>query len=95
MNLKTETSVSLIATDRVSLFNWKGFTRVQFNETSDSTLEVANVDSEELLLAVSYFVRDLAKDAERSDRQTRLLHDIMHSLQESLKVKKETENATA
>jgi len=89
MQTKTETSVELIATDRVSLFNWNGTTRVQFNETSNDVLEVTNVDTEELLLAVSYFVRNLAKDSDNTERTIRILNDIAKDLKESLKTKEE------
>ena len=95
MQVKTETSVSLIATDRVSLFNWNGVTRVQFNETSDNVLEVSNVDTDELLLAVSYFVRSLAKESGKTERQTRILNDISNELQQSLKTEKEKSNEAA
>jgi hypothetical protein len=89
MQTKTETSVELIATDRVSLFNWNGTTRVQFNETSNDVLEVTNVDTEELLLAISYFVRNLAKDSDNTERTVRILNDIAKDLKESLNTKEE------
>ena len=89
MQTKTETSVELIATDRVSLFNWNGTTRVQFNETNNDVLEVTNVDTEELLLAVSYFVRNLATDSGNTERTIRILNDIARDLTTSLKAKEE------
>jgi len=89
MQTKTQTNVELIATDRVSLFNWNGTTRVQFNETSDDVLEVTNVDTEELLLAVSYFVRNLATDSGNTERTIRILNDIARDLTTSLKAKEE------
>ena len=89
MQTKTQTNVELIATDRVSLFNWNGTTRVQYNETSDDVLEVTNVDTEELLLAVSYFVRNLATDSGNTERTIRILNDIARDLTTSLKAKEE------
>ena len=89
MQTKTQTNVELIATDRVSLFNWNGTTRVQFNETNNDVLEVTNVDTEELLLAVSYFVRNLATDSGNTERTIRILNDIAKDLTTSLKAKEE------
>jgi hypothetical protein len=89
MQTKTQTNVELIATDRVSLFNWNGTTRVQFNETNNDVLEVTNVDTEELLLAVSYFVRNLATDSGNTERTIRILNDIARDLTTSLKAKEE------
>lgn len=89
MQTKTQTNVELIATDRVSLFNWNGTTRVQFNETNNDVLEVTNVDTEELLLAVSYFVRNLATDSGNTERTVRILNDIARDLTTSLKAKEE------
>ena len=89
MQTKTQTNVELIATDRVSLFHWNGTTRVQFNETNNDVLEVTNVDTEELLLAVSYFVRNLATDSGNTERTIRILNDIAKDLTTSLKAKEE------
>lgn len=89
MQTKQETSVALVATDRVSMFDWRGQTRVQFNETPDTMLEVSNVDSGELLLAISYYVRSLAKESDITERQQRILNDILTDLKENLKVKAE------
>ena len=85
MQTKQETSVALVATDRVSMFDWRGKTRVQFNETPDTVLEVSNVDSEELLLAISYYVRNLAKESDNTERQQRILNDILSDLKDNLK----------
>ena len=89
MQTKQETSVSLAVTDRVSMYDWKGVTRVQFNETNDTVLEVSNVDTGEMLLAISYYVGGLAKESGKNERTDRILRDMLTSLQESLQTTEE------
>lgn len=85
METKQATYVTLACTDRVSINDWRGKTRLQFNETSDRTLEVSEVDTEELLRAVSYFVRNLAISSDRTETQSRILNDMFASLTTALK----------
>lgn len=87
METKQATYVTLAVTDRVSFYNWKGKTRVQFDETKTAQLEVSDVDTDEILRAVAYFVRNIAGDSDRTETQTRILNDIMSSLQDKLNVK--------
>lgn len=91
METKQATYVTLACTDRVSINDWRGKTRLQFNETADRTLEVSEVDTDELLRAVSYFVRNLATSSDRTETQSRILADVLASLTAALK----TEEATA
>jgi hypothetical protein len=84
METKQATYVTLACTDRVSLNDWRGKTRIQINETADRTLEVSDVDTDELLRAVSYFVRNLATSSDRSETQARILADILSSLTAAL-----------
>lgn len=85
METKQATYVTLAATDRVSFYNWRGKTRIQIDETKTTQLEVSDVDTDEVLRAVAYFVRNIAGDQERTETQTRILTDIATSLQDALK----------
>ena len=91
METKQATYVTLACTDRVSINDWRGKARLQFNETNDRTLEVSEVDTDELLRAVSYFVRNLATSPDRTETQSRILADMLASLTAALK----TEEVTA
>ena len=79
------------ATEHVSLNEWRGFVRLQINETRDLTLEVSNIETDEMLRAVSYFVRNLATSSDRTETQSRILADMLASLTTALK----TEEVTA
>ena len=89
METKQATYVTLAATDRVSFYNWRGKTRVQIDETKTVQLEINDVDTDEILRAVAYFVRNVAGDSDRTETQTRILTDIVTSLQDALNVKEE------
>lgn len=84
METKQATYVTLSATEHVSLNEWRGFVRLQINETRDLTLEVSNIETDEMLRAVSYFVRNLATSSDRTDTQTRILSDMLASLTAAL-----------
>jgi len=85
METKQATYVTLACTDRVSLNDWRGRTRLQINETADRTLEVSEIETDEMLRAISYFVRNLATSSDRSETQGRILADMLASLTAALK----------
>lgn len=85
MDTKQATYVTLACTDRVSLNDWRGKTRLQINETADQTLEVSEIETDEMLRAISYFVRNLATSSDRSETQGRILADMLASLTAALK----------
>lgn len=87
MDTKQQTFVTLACTERVSLNEWRGKTRLQINETHDRILEVSEVDTEEMLRAVSYYVRNLATSTDRTEISSRILSDMLASLTEALKAK--------
>jgi hypothetical protein len=87
MQTKQETFVTLACTDRVSLNEWRGKTCLQISETSDRVLEVSEIDTEELLRAVSYFIRNLATSTDRTEIASRILSNMLDSLTEALKTK--------
>ena len=93
METKQATYVSLKVTDRVSLHDWRNLTRLEITETQGVTLEVSDIDTDELLRGINYFLRNVAHNDLTETRQ-RILSDIATNLTESLK-NKETTNAAA
>lgn len=87
MDTKITTSVEIATTDRASLNTWRGVTRLEIVETSQQILEIGGIDTAELLCAVSYWIRTIATAADRSERETRLLGDILNTLSDSLSIK--------
>jgi len=87
MDTKIHTSVEISTTDQVSLNTWRGLTRLEVHETRQQTLEVAGIDTAELLYAVSYWIRTIAIATDRSERETRLLTDILATLTNTLATK--------
>ena len=87
MEAKLNTSIEISTTDRVSLNTWRGLTRLEVHETRQQTLEVAGIDTAELLCAVSYWIRTVATATDRSERETRLLADILATLTDTLATK--------
>ena len=87
MNTKINTSIEVATTDRVSLNTWRGLTRMEVRETEQQTLEVGGIDTAELLCAVGYWIRTIATAADRSERETRLLNDVLETLAENLSTK--------
>lgn len=75
-------SFSVIATDRVSIWEWKDQVKVSFYESAENYVEVCGVDTKEFLLACSYFISALANSTKdlSSDNQ-RLLNDMFNSLE--------------
>lgn len=84
MKTSQATYVQFSTTDTVSVYNWRGKSRLQINETQGTMLEVSDIDTEELLRGVSYFVRNLAGDSERTETQTRILSDILNNLKDTI-----------
>ena len=93
METKQATYVALKVTDRVSLHDWRDLTRLEITETQGVTVEVSDIDTDELLRGINYFLRNVAHNDLTETRQ-RILNDIATNLTESLK-KKEATNATA
>jgi hypothetical protein len=79
-------TTELAVTDRVSLLTWKGLTRLEIVETPNTSVEISGIDTEELVLAISYLLRNLTQDAERSETITRRLNDISNDLKVLTKV---------
>jgi hypothetical protein len=85
METKQATYVTMAATERVCFYNWKGKTRANFDETKNCQIEISDIDTDELLRAISYFVRSIAGDSDRTETQTRILNDIAKTLTDTLK----------
>ena len=75
-------TTELAVTDRVSLHTWKGLTRLEIVETPNTSVEISGIDTEELVLAISYLLRNLIQDLERSSTITRRMGDITNDLVE-------------
>jgi len=93
METKQATFVALKVTDRVSLHDWRGLTRLEITETQGVTLEVSDIDTDEMLRGINYFLRNVAH-SELTETRKRILNDIATNLTESLK-NKEATNAAA
>lgn len=86
MKTVQSTTVDLATTDRVSLNNWKGSTRLEIVETLNTSIEISGIDTEELVLAIGYLLRNLVQDTERGATITRRLGDIANDLEVLTKV---------
>ena len=73
--------ISLSSTEHVSFFEWKGKVRLQVTEARGRTAEISEIDLDELLRSVSYMIRRLVDDADRTETQTRLLQELQTRLQ--------------
>jgi len=93
METAQSTHITLKVTDRVSLHEWRNLTRLDITETQGTTLEINDIDTDELLRGISFFLRNVAHNDLTETRQ-RILNDIATNLTESLK-NKETTNAAA
>ena len=94
METKLNSYITLSATDRVSIYNWRGNCRLEIVENKQQALEISDVNTDELLRGVSYFVRNLANDSVMTETQRRILEDIRNTLVSALRVE-ETNNAAA
>ena len=77
----TQTSiVQLIATDSVSIWDWKDEVRVTFRESADSSVEVSGVITVEFLRACIYFIDSLSKMKGLCNNKQRLLNSLLEDL---------------
>lgn len=90
METSQATYVKFSVTDNVSIYTWRGKSRLQINETKQTMLEISDVDTDELLRGVSYFIRNLAGDSERTETQTRILTDTLNNLKDTIGKDKES-----
>jgi hypothetical protein len=73
--------ISLSSTEHVSFFEWKGKVRFQVTEARGRTAEISEIDLDELLRSISYMIRRIVDDADRTETQTRLLQELQTRLQ--------------
>lgn len=78
-NTQTHT-VSLVATDRVSIWNWNDQVSVTFEESPGNSIIVERVATEEFLRACVYFIHGLSTTKELSSVQQTLLNSILTDL---------------
>ena len=73
-------TISLIATDRVSIWNWNNKVSVTFEESPGNSVIVEGVETEEFLRACVYFIHGLSTTKELSSVQQTLLNSILTDL---------------
>ena len=78
-NTQTHT-VSLIATDRVSIWNWSNKVSVTFEESPGNSVIIEGVETEEFLRSCVYFIHGLSTTKELSSVQQTLLNSILTDL---------------
>ena len=91
MKTQQEHTVSLIATDRVTIWEWTNKVKVTFEESSGNSLVVEGVDTEEFLRSCVYFIHGLCHTKELS----RVNHSLLNSILEDLKIWKVNEEGKA
>ena len=82
-------NVSLNSTHRVSILEWSNKARFEVYESVTDSVEIQDIDTDELLQAVYYFLRNLSLRDDKSADQTRRLNDIKDELVSALKVASE------
>ena len=80
MKNEQQHSVTLAATDRVSIYHYKDRTSVTFEETRETKLVVEQVDTEEFLRACSYFISSMSKIKDLSNMNQVSLESILDDL---------------
>ncbi len=73
-------TISLIATDRVSIWEWKDRVNVTFAESAEVSTVVEHVSTEEFLRACVYFIHGLSHTKELSRTNQTLLNSILEDL---------------
>ena len=73
-------TVSLIATDRVSIWNWNNKVSVTFEESPGNSVVIEGVETEEFLRSCVYFIHGLSTTKELSSVQQTLLNSILTDL---------------
>ena len=82
MKNQQEHTVSLIATDRVSIWEWANKVKVTFEESPGNSVVVEGVDTEEFLRSCVYFIHGLCHTKELS----RINYGFLNSILEDLKI---------
>jgi len=95
MQTTQSVNVSVNSTDRVVLHEWRNKMRFEVYENETDSVEIQNIDTDEMLAAVLYFIRDVARRDDLSDAQSRRLHDIKNDLNDALKSKDSEATANA
>ena len=79
-NTQTHT-VSLIATDRVSIWEWNNKVSVTFEESPGNSIIVEGVETEEFLRSCVYFIHGLSTTKDLSNTKQMLLNSILTDLE--------------
>lgn len=73
-------SITLIATDSVSIWEYREKITVTFRESQESTVEVQGIEDEEFLKAVSYYIHRLTRTDDLSNNKRTTLNSILKDL---------------
>ena len=73
-------TIALIATDRVSIWNWNNKVSVTFEESPGNSVVIEGVETEEFLRSCVYFIHGLSTTKELSNTQQMLLSSILKDL---------------
>ena len=73
-------TVRIIATDSVSIWEYKEQITVTFRESQENTVEVQGADSEEFLKSISYYIHRLTRTDDLSHTKKGLLNTILADL---------------
>ena len=73
-------TLSLVATDRVSIWEWNDKVSVTFEELPGSSVVVEGVATEEFLRSCVYFIHGLSTTKELSNTKQMLLNSILTDL---------------
>lgn len=73
-------NVSVNSTYRVSMYDWRDKTRFEVYENQNDSVEIQDIDTLEMLTAVSYYVANLAKRDDKTPEIVRRLTDIQNAL---------------
>ena len=74
-------TISLVATDRVSIWEWNGKVSVTFDESPGNSVIVEGVETEEFLRACVYFIHGLSTTKDLSNTKQMLLNSILTDLE--------------
>jgi hypothetical protein len=73
-------TVTLVATNNVSLYEWKGLTRISICEQTDQTVEISDINTAELMRGISYYLSRSLNECDRDETITRILTEIAKNL---------------
>jgi len=80
-------NVAVNSTYRVSVRDWRGKTCVEVYENETDSVEIRDIDTEEMLTTLLYYISNLAKCDDKTPGIVRRLTDIQNTLNDLLRTK--------